>query len=125
MDTDKKPRSGCVIYKICGDVDWREAVANGAYRGSADDVRDGFIHLSTAEQLHGTAAKHFAGKPGLVLVAFDANLLGAALKWEPSRGGDLFPHSYAALDPRQALWVKPMPLGADGIPQLAEDVLKP
>ncbi len=73
----------------------------GVYRGSADDNRDGFIHFSTAEQLAGTLAKHYAGRTGLKLIAVDAEALGPALRWEPSRGGALFPHLYGE-----------MPLGA-------------
>lgn len=120
MGSDKPPRPRCVVYKICSRAEWQDALALGRYCGSADDVRDGFIHMSTEQQLEGTASKHFAGKPDLVVVAFDADRLGAGLKWEPSRGGALFPHVYEGLDPRQALWVKPMPPGPDGIPRLEE-----
>lgn len=121
MGSDK-PQAGGVVYKICSRAEWQDALAQQCYSGSADDARDGFIHMSTAKQLEGTAAKHFAGKADLVLVAFDADRLGGVLKWEPSRGGDLFPHAYGALDPRQALWVRPMPLGPGGIPRLEEGV---
>ena len=69
----------------------------------------------TAEQVRETAAKHFAGQTDLLLVAVDAGSLGEALKWEVSRGGALFPHLYAPLDPSAVLWVKPLPLGADGV----------
>ena len=110
------------IYKILGEAEWQAAVRVGSYAGSADDARDGFIHFSTAEQLAGTAAKYFKGKPGLVLVALDAAQLGPALKWEPSRGGALFPHLYAALDVRVATALLPLPLGSDGVPQLPEDL---
>ena len=85
------------IYKICTAAEWREAERAGAYRGSAVDRRDGFIHFSTAEQAAETAAKWFAGQRDLVLVAVDADALGDALKWEPSRGGALFPHLYGEL----------------------------
>jgi len=111
-----------LIYKIINAGEWGAAKASGAYQGSADDLRDGFIHLSTAEQVPGTAAKHFAGQDGLLLVAFEADTLGAALKWEPSRGGALFPHLYAPLPAPAALWEKPMPLGADGTPIVPEDL---
>lgn len=110
------------IYKICPAAAWREAERQGAYRGSADDARDGFIHFSTAAQVAGTAAKHFAGQDDLVLVAVSAEALGAALRWEPSRGGDLFPHLYAELSPGVATRVMALTLGADGshlIPELA------
>ena len=79
-------------------IEWREAERAGFYRGSAVDVKDGFIHFSTAEQATETAAKWFTGQRDLVLVAVDADALGDALKWEPSRGGALFPHLYGALD---------------------------
>ena len=107
-----------VVYKILCAAEWRAAIARGAYTGSADDARDGFIHLSTAEQAAGTAAKYFREKPDLVLVAIDAARLGSALKWEPSRGGALFPHLYGALDPALAGSIVPLPLGDDGVPQL-------
>jgi uncharacterized protein (DUF952 family) len=86
------------IYKICPASAWREAERQGVYRGSADDRRDGFVHFSTPSQVAGTLAKHFAGHAGLFLIAIDAALLGDALKWEPSRGGELFPHLYGELD---------------------------
>ena len=86
-----------MIYKICTAAEWREAEQAGVYRGSAVDHRDGFIHFSTAEQAAETAAKWFAGQRDLVLVAVDADALGDRLKWEPSRGGALFPHLYGEL----------------------------
>lgn len=104
---------GKIVYKICGQAEWQGAEAAGHYSGSADDLRDGFIHLSAADQLAGTAAKHFAGRDDLVLVAFDAETLGPALKWEPSRGGALFPHLYGSLPVEAALWVRPLPLKED------------
>jgi uncharacterized protein (DUF952 family) len=102
------------IYKICDAALWRAAEAAKAFHGAGIDERDGYIHFSTAGQVEDTAAKHFAGTAGLVLVAVDADRLGPALRWEPSRGGALFPHLYGALTPDQVLWVKPLPLGADG-----------
>jgi uncharacterized protein (DUF952 family) len=98
-----------LIFKILPSIDWDSAVARGVYRGSALDQKDGFIHFSSATQMHETAAKHFAGQTGLVLVAIDAGGLGKALVWEASRGGALFPHLYGDLDPRVALWAKPLP----------------
>ena len=82
------------LYKICPAALWREAERAGAFRGSAVDLRDGFIHFSTAAQVAETAAKHFAGQSDLLLIGVDSAPLGAALKWEPSRGGALFPHLY-------------------------------
>lgn len=90
--------TAATIYKICSASAWREAERQGGYRGSADDLRDGFIHFSSASQVTGTLAKHFAGQTGLFLISIDAAALGDALKWEPSRGGELFPHLYDELD---------------------------
>ena len=97
------------IYKICHRSEWREAAAAGVYCGSADDRRDGFIHFSAAHQLRATAQRHFAGKDDLVLLAVSEDDLGAALKWEPSRGGDLFPHLYSDLPGKAVLWEKALP----------------
>ncbi len=102
------------IYKICGEAEWAKAQAAGRYDGSADDRLDGFIHFSTAAQLPGTLGKHFAGRDDLVLIAVEAEALGDALKWQPSRGGDLFPHLYGALDTSAAMWVAPLRRDAAG-----------
>lgn len=110
------------IYKLCKADEWTTATRTGLYAGSPDDKRDGFIHFSTAEQLAGTAHRHFRGQTGLVVVAFDAGSLGTALRWEPSRGGDLFPHLYAPLPTRFALWVKSAPLDAAGLPILPKEL---
>lgn len=103
-----------LIYKIVADDEWRAAQSAGAYAGSAADRADGFIHFSTAAQAPETAAKWFAGRTGLVLVAADAEVLGEALRWEPSRGGALFPHLYGPLSMRAARWSRPLPLKPDG-----------
>jgi uncharacterized protein (DUF952 family) len=103
-----------LIYKICPEALWREAEAKGRFDGAPVDHADGYIHFSTAEQAGETAAKHFAGQRGLLLVAVDAGALGDALKWEVSRGGALFPHLYAPLTLDAVAWVRPMPLGPDG-----------
>ena len=103
------------IYKICEEAAWRAAERAGVFRGAPVDLKDGFIHFSTAAQVAETAARHFAGIDGLVLVAVDAGALGAALRWEPSRGGDLFPHLYGELPlAGMVRWVEPLPRGADG-----------
>lgn len=102
------------IYKILPAADWAAAQAAGVYQGSAHDARDGFIHFSTAAQAAETAAKHFAGQRDLVLLAVDPASLGAALKWEPSRGGALFPHLYAPLPVDAVSAVHELPLGPDG-----------
>jgi uncharacterized protein (DUF952 family) len=96
------------IYKICERAAWEEAEAAGQFAGSPADSRDGFIHFSTAVQLPGTAAKHFAGRSDLMLVAVDGAALGGALKWEPSRGHELFPHLYAVLPLSVVLWARPL-----------------
>lgn len=99
------------IYKICEEALWREAERAGAFRGAPVDTRDGFIHFSTGEQVRETAARHFAGADGLLLVAVSAEALAGALKWEVSRGGDLFPHLYGELPVTSATvrWVRPLP----------------
>ncbi len=103
-----------LIFKIVAEAEWRAAETQGAFEGSAVDRADGFIHFSTAEQAPETAARHFAGQTGLLLAAIDADALGPALKWEPSRGGALFPHLYGALPLSAVRWARPLPLGADG-----------
>lgn len=102
------------IYHVCCGEDWRQAERAGHYEGSADDRRDGFIHFSTGAQLAESVAKHRAGQDGLVLIAVEAAALGAALKWELSRGGALFPHLYGALPVAAVHKVADLPLGADG-----------
>lgn len=101
------------IYKICESALWREAERAGVFHGAPVDRRDGFIHFSTADQVGETAARHFTGAADLMLVAVDVVALGGALKWEVSRGGDLFPHLYGALPLAAVLWARPLPLGSD------------
>ncbi len=110
------------VYKVLTEVAFSEAMGKGHFLGSADDRRDGFIHLSAADQLEGTLAKHFAKQDGLMLLALDPARLGPQLKWEASRGGALFPHLYASLDLSALLWAEPLELGADGIHRLPEGV---
>lgn len=104
-----------MIYHMCRADEWAAAVASRTYRGSSQDLADGFIHFSTAVQIVESARKHRAGQDGLLLLAVDADTLGDRVKWEPSRGGDLFPHLYGPLDPAESASVRPLPLGADGI----------
>jgi len=104
------------VYKILPATEWSAAGAQGSFTGSAIDLEDGYIHLSSATQAAETARLHFAGRDGLVLVQLRAEDFGEALKWEASRGGALFPHLYAALDPARALAVHPLPLNTDGWP---------
>jgi len=103
-----------IIYKIAPRALWRDAEAAGAFTGAPVDVADGYIHFSTAAQVRETARRHFAGQDDLVLVAVDPAALGEALRHEPSRGGGLFPHLYAPLPLAAVVWVRPLPLGADG-----------
>lgn len=108
------------IYKIMREADFVAAMREGRFRGSPDDLHDGFIHLSTADQVPGTLAAHFARQEDLVLLALDAERLGLKLTWEPSRGGALFPHLYAPLDLDTLLWVEPLSLDAEGCHVLPE-----
>lgn len=110
-----------MIYKICPRTMWQEAVAAGVFAGAPVDLADGFIHFSTGPQVAETAAKHFAGQYDLLLVAVDDEVLGDALRYEPSRGGALFPHLYGVLPMDKVSWARPLPLRADGshdIPEL-------
>ncbi|MBY0299564.1 MAG: DUF952 domain-containing protein [Methylobacterium sp.] len=104
-----------LVYKIASAPAWREAEAAGQFLGAPVDLADGFIHFSTAAQVRETAAKHFAGARDLVLVAVEAEALGAALRYEPSRGGALFPHLYGPLPMSAVRRVVPLPLGPDGV----------
>jgi uncharacterized protein (DUF952 family) len=108
------------VYKILTREAWVAAVRTGRFDGAAIDLRDGYIHLSTAAQATETARLHFAGQAGLVLVKLDAAKLGPALKWEPSRGGQLLPHLYGSLDCGLALAVTPIELDAGGTPKLGD-----
>ena len=111
-----------LIYKICPQSLWRQAEDAGAFAGAPVDVADGFIHFSTAAQVRETAARHFDGQADLLLIAVDPDALGRGLRYEPSRGGDLFPHLYGALPLSAVRWVRPLHLGPDGrhvFPELA------
>lgn len=102
------------IFHICRREEWEAAMRCGRYAGSSQDAADGFIHFSTAAQVAESAARHRAGQSGLVLVAADPARLGPALRWEPSRRGELFPHLYGALPFEAVLSVEDLPLGPDG-----------
>ena len=104
------------VYKILFRAEWADAEANGVFAGSALDLKDGYIHLSTAAQAGETARLHFKGHAGLVLLKLDAERLGPAIKWEPSRGGQLFPHLYGALKTSDVEAVRDLPLSAEGWP---------
>ena len=107
-----------LIYHMCLRAEWQAAVQAGSYAGSSQDRADGFIHFSTAEQLPESARKHRRGQPGLILLAVDPHVLGEALRWEPSRGGALFPHLYGALPLSAVSSVCDTPLDSDGVPVL-------
>ncbi|MBY6113365.1 DUF952 domain-containing protein [Mameliella alba] len=102
------------IYKILRADEWSALRAEKETKGAPIDVADGYIHFSTAEQARETASKHFAGAEGLFLAALDSEALGETLKWEPSRGGALFPHLYGPLRLADILWCQPLPLDQDG-----------
>jgi uncharacterized protein (DUF952 family) len=103
-----------IVFKIVATEEWTKAQAAGVFAGASVDRADGFIHFSTAEQAPETAAKWFAGRGDLTLAAIDADALGKDLRWEPSRGGALFPHLYAPLPMSAVVWARPLPLGSDG-----------
>ncbi len=97
------------IYKIFLGPEWVELDTKGETLGAPIDLADGFIHFSTAKQAGVTAAKYFAGVDGLMLIAFETDQMGDTLKWEASRGGDLFPHLFRSLQRSEVLWAKPLP----------------
>lgn len=103
-----------VIYKICPETLWRAAESEGEFAGAPVDRADGYIHFSTAGQVRETAARHFAGQQALLLLTVDVAALGQGLRWEPSRGGDLFPHLYDPLPLSAVREVEALPLGPDG-----------
>jgi len=119
------PELARLVFKITTAAAWAEACVAGSFAGSADDVRDGFIHLSDAAQLTDTANKYFSRRPDLVLVAFRASDLSRKLVWEPSRGGALFPHYYGALPVAAACWSAPLPLDMNGRPCVDETLKGP
>jgi uncharacterized protein (DUF952 family) len=108
------------VYKIAARADWDAALRVGRFDGAAIDLRDGYIHLSTAAQAQATARLHFTGQAGLVLLKIDAAKLAPALTWEPSRGGDLFPHLYGPLDCALVETVTEIELNRGGTPQLGD-----
>ena len=110
------------IYKILPASIWREALARGRFEGAGVDLTDGFIHFSTADQAGETARRYFSHQPDLVVLEVEADALGAHLKWEPSRGGELFPHLYDALPCALVIQVHEAPLGGDGVPSLPVDL---
>ncbi|KQT47708.1 dihydroorotate dehydrogenase [Methylobacterium sp. Leaf456] len=112
-----------LVYKICPRLLWQEAEAQGVFRGAPVDRADGFIHFSTADQAAETAARHFAAQGDLLLIAVETDALGEALRFEPSRGGALFPHLYGELPLSAVRSVAELPLGADGRHVFPEEVI--
>lgn len=108
------------IYKLLGADEWAAAQATGRFEGSEVDRLDGYIHLSTGAQVAETARRHFSGRNDLMLISLDAESLGEALRWEPSRGGDLFPHLYRPLGVGEVDEARAVPLTADGMLELGE-----
>lgn len=106
--------TAAVIVKIVPRILWQAAETAGVFAGSPIDLADGFIHFSTVAQAEDTAARHFAGQDDLLVVGVDPDRLGDWLRWEPSRGGALFPHLYRPLPVAEVAFVKPLPLAADG-----------
>jgi len=99
-----------LIYHMCRADEWQVALATGLYHGSSQDLADGFIHFSTADQVQDSAARHRAGQDGLVLLAVDCRQIETMLKWEMSRRGMMFPHVYGALPVGAVLWARDLPL---------------
>jgi uncharacterized protein (DUF952 family) len=112
-----------LIYKIVDKPSWHSAVTAGQFDGAAIDLQDGFIHFSAANQVAETLQKYFAGRSDLLLVCVDAQRLGDALKWEVSRGGDLFPHLYASLPISAVVAQFDLPLQDDGSHRLPDSIL--
>jgi uncharacterized protein (DUF952 family) len=104
------------IYKLLTREAWETALAAGVFMGSPVDLADGFIHFSAADQAQETARRHFAGQADLVLLTIEAESLGDGLRWEPSRGGALFPHLYGVLPTVLVTGVRSLALGDDGVP---------
>ncbi len=111
---EPSPHRSTFVYKIVTRGDWQIAERDGAFDGSRDDHRDGFIHLSTADQVVATLHRHFAGQGDLKLIAVRADELGEALKFEVSRGGDAFPHLYGPLRLTSVAWQRDLDLDAAG-----------
>ena len=106
------------IYKLLTRPEWLAASDAGVFHGSPVDLADGYIHFSTAAQAQETGRKYFSGVEGLVAVAFESEALGEGLRWEPSRGGDLFPHLYGPLPTALAVEVRDVALDGNGAPML-------
>lgn len=102
------------LYKVVSCEDWQQAVSAGVFRGFGIDLEDGFIHLSTGDQVKDTVRRYFSGRTDLMLVSIDSSGLGQTLRWEPSRGGALFPHVHGTIPMSAVLQAEPLPLGEHG-----------
>jgi uncharacterized protein (DUF952 family) len=111
-----------LIYKLLTAGQWAGLQRRGQTAGAPADIADGFIHFSTGAQVAATAAKHFAGRDGLMLLAVETRSLDDALRWEPARGGALFPHLYSTLRLSDVVWARPLPLGPGGVHAFPEGV---
>lgn len=103
-----------IAYKILTDDEFGTMRREGSFRGSPVDLADGFVHLSSAAQVTETADRHFRGRTGLVVAVVDLSRLGDAVRWEASRGGQLFPHLYGALPLGAVIAAGPLERKADG-----------
>lgn len=104
---------GMLIYKIFRAAEYQAFTRSGRSAGAPVDLADGYVHLSTGPQVAETLSRHFSGETGLHLLALDSEGL-ADLRWEPSRGGHLFPHLYRDLARADILWSREIPLGPNG-----------
>lgn len=102
------------LYKVASSEDWQQVLSDGTFRGFGIDLEDGFIHLSTGDQIKETVRRYFAGRADLMLIVIDGGGLGQTLRWEPSRGGDLFPHVYGTIPMSAVQQAEPLPLGENG-----------
>jgi len=115
-------KSDELIYHLCRRADWHSALEEKTYEGTGDDLRDGFLHFSTRDQVAESAARHRAGVSDLLLLGVDPTSLGESLKWEPSRAGQLFPHLYGALPVACVVRVEELPLGDQGYHRFPDDI---
>lgn len=111
-----------IIYHMAHTADWEQASASSRYAGSPDDLRDGFVHCSTAQQIRASAAKHRAGQSDLLLIELDSEHYADTLRWEPSPSGKVFPHIYGIIDPQRVRSVRPLPLDDRGEHRFPSDV---
>jgi uncharacterized protein (DUF952 family) len=107
-----------IVYKIMSAAELKQMQRDGVFCGSPADIADGYIHLSCGSQLAATLDKHFSGVDGLMLVAVDLSRLGDTVRWEPARGGELFPHIYGRLPVEAVVSVATLERNADGMVRL-------